>query len=148
SDEENASFTIAEEDLSGGNGITAAIGVEAGTVTQPSERQENFMLDGVPLLLVGAALLLSAGGAAAVLAMVRRHRRDTTQSSTRYGIPGGWNRLLANGLTGQENDRIVAMILHLAVNGVLRIEDPEQQADKKSGRNLNCDSSIHSWSPI
>src|SRR5699024_1260270 len=35
SGDEHASFTIAEEDLSGGNGITAVIGVEAGTVTQP-----------------------------------------------------------------------------------------------------------------
>ena len=132
SGDEHASFTIAEEDLSRGNGITAAIGVEAGTVTQPSERQDNFMLDGVPLLLVGAALLLSAGGAAAVLAMVRRHRRDTTQSSTRYGIPAGMNPLLAKWLTGKANEPIVAMILHLAVHGVLRIEEPEKQTDKKS----------------
>ncbi|WP_022871326.1 DUF2207 domain-containing protein [Yaniella halotolerans] len=128
----NAAFTVAEEDLRSGNGVTVAIGVEPGTVTQPPERQANFVLDGVPLVLVGASLLLSAGGTAAVWAMVRRYRETSSQTTTTYGIPADMNPLLAKWLTGQANEPMVAMILHLAVNGVLRIEEVDDPTDKKA----------------
>lgn len=128
--DESSTFTIAEQDLPTGQGLTAAIGVEPGTVTQPPQREDNFLLDAVPLVLVGASLLLSAGGAVAAMRMVRRHRNDTSQTSTQYGIPEGMTPMLAKWLTGRGADPIVATILDLAVHGVLRIEENESEGKK------------------
>ncbi|WP_082911565.1 DUF2207 domain-containing protein [Enteractinococcus helveticum] len=123
---EEAVFGIEEAPLPGGHGVTVAIGVEPGTVVQTPQRQENFLLDVVPLLIVIAATLIAGGGALAVMAMVRRHRHDTSQASIEYGIPRQVNPLLAGQLVGKNHDPIVATILDLAVRGVLRIEETQQ----------------------
>ncbi len=120
---DEAVFRVEAAPLPGGHGVTVAIGVEPGTVVQPSERQENLLLDVVPLLLVSAATLVAGGGALAVWAMVRRHRNDTSQASIEYGIPREINPLLAGQLMGKNHDPIVASILDLAVRGVVRIEE-------------------------
>ncbi|GAA2030106.1 hypothetical protein GCM10009720_07580 [Yaniella flava] len=127
----DGALSVSETQLPPGQGVTVAIGVEPGTVTQPPERQENVLLDVVPLLLVGAAFLLTAGGALSVLAMVRRYRDDTSQPSTQYGIPEGMNPLIARWVTGRGHNPIVATILDLAVRGVLRIEEREEHTGKK-----------------
>lgn len=123
----DAEFTVDEASLAAGHGLTVVIGVQPGTVTQPPERHENFLLDVVPLLLVGAALLLAGGGAVAVARMIRRHRDDTSDANIAYGIPQDLNPLLARWLLGQTQAPIVAMILDFAVRGVLRIEERDEQ---------------------
>lgn len=125
-DGNEAVFSVEQGPLPGGHGVTVAIGVEPGTVVQPPERQENFLLDVVPLLFVIAATLLAGGGALAVWAMVRRHRNDTSQASIEYGIPRQVNPLLAGQLMGKSHDPIVATILDLAVRGVVRIEETQE----------------------
>ena len=125
-DGDEAVFSVEETSLPGGHGVTVAIGVESGTVVQPPERHENFLLDVVPLLFVIAATLLAAGGALAVWAMVRRHRNDNGQASIEYGIPRQVNPLLAGQLMGKSHDPIVATILDLAVRGVVRIEETQE----------------------
>lgn len=127
---DEAVFSVSESQLPAGQGLTAAIGVEPGTVTQPSERQDNFLLDVVPLLIVGAAGLLAAGGALSATAMVRRYRDDTNKTSTQYGIPEGMNPLIAKWVTGRGHNPIVATILDLAVRGVIRIEENEEAAGR------------------
>ncbi|GAA4113031.1 putative membrane protein DUF2207 [Enteractinococcus coprophilus] len=124
--EDEAVFRVAEGPLPGGHGLTVAIGVDPGTVTQPPERHDNFLLDVVPLLLVIAATLVAGFGALAVWAMVRRHRSDTSQASIGYGIPEQMNPLLAGPIAGKSHDPIVASILDLAVRGVVRIEETSQ----------------------
>lgn len=123
-------FSLEEAPLPGGHGVTVAIGVEPGTVVQPSERHENFFLDVVPLLLVIAATALAVGGALAVWAMVRRHRQDTSYSNIQYGIPEQVNPLLAGRILGKSHDPIVATILDLAVRGVVRIEETEETSKR------------------
>jgi len=125
---EQGVFSISETQLASGQGLTVAIGVEPGTVTQPPERHENFLLDVVPLLLVGVAFLLAGGGAVSVLAMVRRHRDSPSRTSIQYGIPEGMNPLIAKWVTGQGDNPVVATILDLAVRGVLQIEEHEDNA--------------------
>ena len=127
----DGTLNVEQTQLHAGQGLTVAIGVEPGTVTQPPERQDNVLLDVVPLLLVGAAFILTAGGALAVAAMVRRYREDTGQPSTQYGIPEGMNPLLARWVTGKGHNPIVATILDLAVHGVLRIEERQDDTGKK-----------------
>ncbi len=126
SGDDPAVFRVTDTPLPGGHGLTVAIGVQPGTVVQPPERQENFLLDVVPLLLMIAATILSAGGALAVWAMVRRHRQDTSYTSIQYGIPEQINPLLAGRILGKSHDPIVASILDLAVRGVIRIEDTNE----------------------
>lgn len=118
-----AVFRVSESSLPAGQGLTVAIGVDAGTVTQPPERQDNFLLDVVPVLLAGAATLLAAGGAISAMAMVRRYRNDTSLASTDIGIPQGMNPLMAKWVTGHNHNPVVATILDLAVRGVVRIEE-------------------------
>lgn len=122
-DGDEAVFSIEQAGLPGGHGVTVAIGVEPGTVVQPPQRQDNFLLDVVPLLIVIAATLIAGGGALAVWTMVRRHRHDTSQTSIEYGIPSQVNPLLAGQLMGKHHNPIVATILDLAVRGVVRIEE-------------------------
>lgn len=124
--DDGSSFSVTESQLAAGDGLTVAIGVEPGTVVQPPERQDNFLLDVVPLLLVGASVLLAAGGGIAVLRMVNRYRDDTTQTSTQLGIPEDMNPLLAKWVTGRGDNPVVATILDLAVRGVVRIEEREE----------------------
>lgn len=127
---DGSALELTEKHLASGHGLTVAVGFEPGTVVQPPERQENFMLDVLPVILLSMAGLLSAGGAVAVTQMVLRHRRDTTETSVAYGIPTGMNPLLARWLIGQAQDPIAATIMDLAVRGVLRIEDAPEQPGK------------------
>lgn len=125
-----AVFRVSESSLPAGQGLTVAIGVDAGTVTQPPERQDNFLLDVVPVLLAGAATLLAAGGAISAMAMVRRYRNDTSLASTDIGIPQGMNPLMAKWVTGHNHNPVVATILDLAVRGVVRIEEDVEEPSR------------------
>lgn len=127
----NSGFTVSASELGSGQGITVAIGVEPGTVTQPPERQDNVLLDVVPVVLTGIAVLLASGAAVAVWRMVRRYRDDTSKQHTEYGIPQAMNPLLAKWISGGGDNPLVATILDLAVRGVLRIEQAEDQKPSK-----------------
>lgn len=123
---------VAETDLPAGDGLTVAIGVEPGTVMQPPERQPSFVLDVLPLILVGVSIMLSAGGALSVWRMIRRHREDTSQTSIEYGVPAGMNPLLAKWVTGRGHDPITATLLDFAVRGVVRIEEAPQTNSRRT----------------
>lgn len=124
-DGEQAVFELTDISLQGGHGVTVAIGLQPGTVTQPPERHENFLLDVVPLLLVVAATLIALGGVLAIWRMVRSHRQDTSQATIRYGIPEQVNPVLAGEILGKSHDPVVATILDLAVRGVIRVEETQ-----------------------
>lgn len=126
---EEAVFTVPETTLPAGQGLTAAIGVESGTVTQPKEREPNFALDVLPLILVAAAALLAGGGTVAVIGMTRRRRQESGHSPAQYWIPEGINPLIAGPVLGVSQNPVVPTILDLAVRGVLRIQD--QQGEQR-----------------
>lgn len=126
---DDSTLRVSETPLLAGQGLTVAIGVAPGTVVQPPERHDNFILDVLPLIFVGAAGLLAGGGALSVWAMVRRYRDDTSQPSIQHGIPEAMNPLIAKWVTGRGSDPIVATLLDLAVRGVLRIEETSKDTD-------------------
>lgn len=134
SQDDPAVLTVAYGKLPGAHGLTIAVGATAGTVTQPEERQENFMLDVLPILLAGGAVLLSGGGFLAVLRMIRRHRdadRYTTSPSGQSSVSPNQrvSPLLAAQFIGRTREPIVATTLDFAVRGVLRIEESPDEQD-------------------
>src|SRR5690606_2343946 len=70
----DGSFTVEQNDIAAGSGITVAIGFEAGTVTQPPARLPNAATDIAPYPLGGGVLLLSLGGLLATKGMIRSRR--------------------------------------------------------------------------
>src|SRR5699024_7514080 len=100
--------------LNAGQGLTVAIGFEPGTVTQPPERQDSFMLDVLPLILSGGAVLVAGTAALAVVFKLRHYRLKASQTTdTLYGLAEDLNPLLAHWITGKGRDVIIAAILDL-----------------------------------
>lgn len=124
----DAVFTVDEDNLSGGQGLTVGIGVDAGTVTQPPERQDSFALDVLPLVLAGSGGLIAGAGALAVANMLRRHRQVSSNTVIQYGIPEGINPLVASRLISGSRNALVPTILDLAVRGAVRIVEAQQQS--------------------
>lgn len=136
SQDDPAVVTVAHENLPGGHGLTIAVGATGGTVTQPPERQENFVLDVLPILLAGAALLISSGGFLGVVRMIRRRRNadrypGALSSQSSSGADHRIGPLLAAQFIGKTREPIVATILDFAVRGVLRIEETPDGKDTK-----------------
>ncbi|WP_460798944.1 DUF2207 domain-containing protein [Microbacterium sp. GXF0217] len=121
--------TVAETGLSAGEGVTVAIAFEPGTVVQPGPRLPNPTTDVVPLVTSGAAAVLAAGGWIATSAMVRSRRRASGVIIAQYDVPVSMPPLLANAIVPGARNPITAQILHLAVRGMLRLE--ELPADTK-----------------
>jgi uncharacterized membrane protein YgcG len=125
-------FTVSADALSAGEGVTVAIAIEPGTVTQPPARQPNAATDVVPYAVGGGAALLGVGGWLATSAMVRRGRRGTGIVAAQYDVPDAMPPLLASTIIPGAKDPLTAQIIHLAVRGMLRLEDiPEEGAKKK-----------------
>lgn len=122
-----AVFTVYEENLSAGQGLTVGIGVEQGTVTQPPEREDSFALDILPLILAGAGGLVATGGALTVVSMRRRHREVSSSTVVQYGIPEGMSPLIASPLISGSQNALVPAILDLAVRGAVRIVESADQ---------------------
>ncbi|MCS3843539.1 DUF2207 domain-containing protein [Microbacterium sp. AK031] len=125
-------FTVSAKDLSAGEGVTVAIALEPGTITQPSARQPNAATDVLPYAIGGGAALLSVGGWVATSAMIRSRRRGTGIVVAQYDVPDSMPPLLASAIVPKAKNSLTAQIVHLAVRGLLRLEDlPEEGATKK-----------------
>lgn len=125
---QQAVFSVEHDSLPGGHALTAAVGVDPGTVTQPPEREDSFALDVLPLLLAGTSALLAGGGCLAVWGMVRRRRRRPDERTpVEYGIPQGMTPLIAGPLAGAAQNPLVPTILDLAVRSAVRVIDAEEK---------------------
>lgn len=125
-------FSVAANDLAAGEGVTVAIALEPGTVTQPSARQPNAATDALPYAVGGGAALLSVGGWFATSAMIRSRRRGTGIIVAQYDVPDSMPPLLASAIVPKTKNSLTAQIVHLAVRGMLRLEDlPEEGTAKK-----------------
>lgn len=129
--ENSGTFTVAANELSAGEGVTVAIALDAGTVTQPSARHPNAATDVLPYAVGGGAVLLSAGGWLATSAMIRRHRRGTGIVIAQYDVPDSMSPLLAGAIVPGAKNPITAEIVHLAVRGLLRIEELPEEGEKQ-----------------
>ena len=127
--------TVAEADLAAGEGVSVAIGLEPGTVVQPDTRQPNPVTDVVPLVTSGGAAALAAGGWIATSAMVRSRRRATGVIVAQYEVSTSMPPLLANAIVPRARNPITAQIIHLAVRGLIRLEElPEDKKDQTRPR--------------
>lgn len=119
----SALFRVESGERPAGDGVTVAIGFEAGTVTQPDARRPNPVTDTVPLVAALGATALSGGAWIAVAAFRRRHRRATGIVVAQYDVPGSLPPLLAAALLPRPKNTIAAETVHLAVRSALRIEE-------------------------
>lgn len=121
-----ASFSVVAQQLRAGEGVTLAIGVARGIVTQPPARTPNLALDAGPFAAVGAAVL--AMGAAIV---VRRRQTTARHRATgiivpQYDVPASWPPLVARTVIQGAKNAMPAEIVHLAVLGALRLSDQKR----------------------
>lgn len=121
----SASFRTAAEAVPAGQGVTVAIGFEPGTVVQPSARTPNPVTDVGPVIAAVGAVGLSVAGCLAVGGFARRRRRATGIVVAQYDVPDDLPPLLAAAVIPNAKDVIPAEIVHLAVRGLLRIEEGE-----------------------
>lgn len=124
-----ATFQVSAAGLPAGDGVTVAIGFESGTVLQPSARTPDPVADVGPLVAAIGAVAVSVASWLAVGGFVRRRRRATGIVIAQYDVPDSLPPLVAAAIIPKAKDVIPAEIVHLAVRGLLRIEegdDPEQ----------------------
>lgn len=121
-------FAVSGLALGPREGATVAIGLAAGSVVQPPARLPNFALDALPFAGAAAALGVGVAGLIPVLALRRRSRTARGVIVAQYDVPGSLPPLVAAPIVGGSSNPASAQLVHLAVNGALRIEDgvPEQ----------------------
>lgn len=126
---DGATFRTSAADLAAGDGVTVAIGFEAGTVQQPPARTPDPVADVGPLIAAIGAVGVAVAGWLAVAGFTRRRRRATGIVVAQYDVPDTLPPLVAAAVIPKAQDVIPAEIVHLAVRGALRIEEgdsPEQ----------------------
>lgn len=116
-------FTVSSGERAAGDGVTVAIGFDAGTVTQPPARHPDALADFGSAAAGGAALALSGGAWVAVAAFDRRRRRATGIIVAQFDVPADMPPLLAAPLLAGTSNPIPAQLVHLAVRGAIRLED-------------------------
>ncbi|MGO3146533.1 MAG: DUF2207 domain-containing protein [Leucobacter sp.] len=116
-------FIVSPIALDPREGVTIAIGLNAGSVTQPSQRTPNFALDGLPLIIGGVSL--ATGAAGTVFVARTKGKRKTARGTIipQYDVPSSLPPLIAGPLAGSATVSAEAQIVHLAVSGATRIED-------------------------
>lgn len=127
---DDGTFTVDARDLIPGEGVTVAVALEAGTVTQPPARLPNWATDVLPYAVGGGAAALSAAGWVAAGASIRRRRRGTGIVVAQYEVPDAMPPLLASAIVPRAKNSLTAQITHLAVRGMLRLEDISETDDK------------------
>lgn len=123
--ESGSSVVVPSMQVAPGAGVTVAIGLAPGSVVQPPERVPDFALDTLPMLLSGGAALAGAGVFTGVALMKRKRRTHRGVIVAQYDVPADLPPLIAAPIIGGFPTPIAAQFVHLAVNGVTRIEEPE-----------------------
>lgn len=130
--QDGGTFTVSATDLPAGDGVSVAIALEQGTVTQPSARGPNAATDVLPYAVGGGSALLSVGGWFAVAAMIRSRRKATGIVVAQYDVPDSMPPILASAIVPRTKNSLAAQIVHLAVRGLLRIEDlPDDEKERR-----------------
>lgn len=116
-------FTVASGERAAGDGVTVAIGFEAGTVTQPAAREPDALADFGAASLAGAAIALAVGAWASIAAFARRRRTATGIVVAQFDVPDDLPPLIAAPLITGAPNPIPAQLVHLAVTGAVRLEE-------------------------
>lgn len=118
-----ARFHVESGERAAGDGVTVAIGFEPGTVTQPPARLPNPVTDVGPVFTAVGAAGLSVAGWLAVGTLKKRRRTATGIVVAQYDVPDEMPPVLAAAILPSAKAVIPAEIVHLAVRGVVRIEE-------------------------
>lgn len=116
-------FRVGSGERAAGDGVTVAIGFDAGTVVQPPARLPNPVTDVGPMLATAGTLGLAIASWVAVGAFKKRRRTASGIVVAQYDVPDDLPPLLAGALLPRATAVIPAEIVHLAVRGLLRIEE-------------------------
>ena len=103
-------------------GVTVAIGLNPGSVVQPSTRLPSFTYDVLPLIVAGIALPVGATSFAFAVRLRRNRRIARGTIVAQYDVPDSLPPLLAAAIVGASPHPVPAEIVHLAVGGAIRIE--------------------------
>lgn len=120
---DGSQLSVEGKELSPGEGITIAVGFEAGTAAQPSARQPDPVTDTAPAIAALGGLGLSVASWFAVSAFKRNRRTAGGIIVAQYDVPDSLPPLLSAAIVPGAKDPIPAEIIHLAVRGTLRIEE-------------------------
>ena len=123
-------FSLRSGQRTAGDGVTVAIGFDAATVTQPAARHPDPVADFGAASAAGAALLLGIGSWLAWARFVQRRRTAGGFVVAQYDVPRDLPPLLAAAVLPKPEHVIPAEIVHLGVNGALRIEETADGKDQ------------------
>lgn len=133
-DGRSATFRVESGSRPAGDGVTVAIGFEPGTATQPLARTPDPVADVAPIAAAVGALGLAASSWVAVSAFARRRRAATGIVVAQYDVPDSLPPLLAAAVVPGAEDVIPSEIVHLAVRGMLRIEEGTEEDEPRVRR--------------
>ena len=120
---DGSTYRVRSGERAAGDGVTVAIGFAAGTVTQPSARGADPVADFGPAVAGALTLATAAGPWIAVAAMKRRRRTAKGIVIAQFDVPADLPPLVAAPLIQGAPNPVPAQIVHLAVQGALRLED-------------------------
>jgi uncharacterized membrane protein YgcG len=128
---DGANFTVDSGRRVAGDGTTVAIGFEAGTVTQPAARGADPVADYGAVVAGLGSVGLAIGSWASVAAFKRRRRVATGIVVAQFDVPADLPPLVAAPLIPGAPNPIPAQMVHLAVQGAVRLEDEAPQPGAK-----------------
>lgn len=120
------------------NTMTVAIGFDGGTVVQPIPPRESWMVQVVPrVLLALAALWLLA--AILLRTLVWRDARGRGTIVAQFSPPEDSDLLLDAEIVGRQPAGLPALLIDLAVRGVVRVIDTDEGASSTSSRRFELE---------
>lgn len=122
-DADGATFTVESGTRLAGDGVTLAIGFSARTVTQPPARAADPVADFGPAVTGLGAIGLAAGAWVSVAVLKRRRRGATGVIVAQFDVPADLPPLLAAPLVPGAPNPVPAQMVHLAVQGAVRLEE-------------------------
>lgn len=120
-----ATFTVASGKRAAGDGVTVAIGFTAGTITQPAARLPDPVADFGPTALAAGSIAAAGGAWVCVAAFIRRRRTATGIIVAQFDVPADLPPLAAAALIPRAPNPVPAQLVHLAVQGVARLEEEQ-----------------------
>ena len=126
-DASSATYLLAPRPMGPHEGVTVAIALDPGTVTQPGSRVPNFTLDTLPLFLAGLTTATGIAGTVAVARLRSSRKQARGVVVAQYDVPAHLPPLIAAPIVGASASPVPAEFVHLAVNQVLRIEEGEPE---------------------
>lgn len=138
---DGSTFRVRSGEREAGDGVTVAIGFTAGTVVQPAARRPDPVADFAPAAAGALTLVTSAGAWIAVARMRRRRRTATGIVVAQFDVPADLPPLVAAPLITGAPNPVPAQLVHLAVQGALRLEDEGE--DRPALRLLDRTRSVH-----